>query len=374
MQRVPANRYISESSPVPRRGSMLVLSAFMMVIVMAVVAFAVDLSFISMTKSQLQNASDSAALATVAAIANTKLTGVAREAEARQWAIHYAERNQPNAGTLLADADITLGRWDRMTRTFIAVSPDVTPNAVEIVVRRTGAGGNEVPLFFGPVLGYSNADVTATTIATVGEDDLRDIMIVIDCSGSMKEAGRMTALKPAVLALIDELLTTDRLGLTVYSYMGSDKRETGIVETSLDLNHDPTVNRVPALQPAMYTAYTNIAGGIRVAVEEFITNPRSSTKSIDKIMVLMTDGHANRTEPPEKDPNQAIMYYAAAAAAENITIHSVSFGNDADTVHLRAAAELTGGTYHHVADGQHEELLEVFKKLGRGSGIARIVR
>jgi Ca-activated chloride channel family protein len=357
----------------PRRGSMIVLSALLLVVVIAFVAFAVDLSFISMTKSQLQNAADSASLATVLALANTPLDDNQREEKARQWDVTYAESNHGH-GEVLENADITLGHWDSKTRTFAELAPGGNPNAAQVVVRRSMSGGNEVPLFFAPVMGLSNVDVTATAVATIGEDDPRDIILVIDCSKSMGDHDRMTYTKSAAFALTDELLSSDRLGLAVYSYVKDKKTTTGFLERGLNFDHSLVLGRIPQLEPELYTSKTNIAGGMRVALEEFGTNPHPSGNEATKIMVLMTDGHANAAEAPEKSPNKSIEYYANEASAAGVIIHSVTLGSGADKKTVGEAAEITGGTYHHVDDDDSQTLIEVFKKIGRGNGQARIVQ
>jgi len=353
---------------------MAVLCAFLLIPIMAFTAFAVDLGYISMMKSQMQNAADSAAMAGVAVLANTNNDEEGREQRARLWARDYAERNQPTNGNVLVDSDITLGRWSTTTNTFSQLQAGEKPNSVRVVTRRSENEGNAVPLFFGSVLGVDDVDVTATSIAKTGEDDPRDIILVLDCSGSMSQNNRMTYTKAAAYALIDELLTTDRLGLVVYSYPEGGN-ETGHLERVMRLNHTPVLDRIPQLSPGLYNPYTNIAGGMRVAIEEFDANTRSlSPESVAKVMVLMTDGMANRSEAPGTTPNNSIQHYAQVALSSNIEIHSVTLGSGADQQHVREAAELTGGSYHHAEDGDFQSLIEAFRKIGNGSGIARIVQ
>ena len=369
----------TELQPVGRRvrsrlGSMAVLCAFLLIPIMAFAAFAVDLGYISMMKSQMQNAADSAAMAGVAVLANTNNDEEGREARARLWARKFAEQNQPTHGNVLVNADIILGRWSTTAGTFSVTQGGEKPNAVRVVTRRSQAEDNAVPLFFGAVLGIDDVDVTATSIAKTGEDDPRDIIMVLDCSGSMQENNRMTYTKAAAYALAEELLTTDRLGLVVYSYPQGGN-ETGHLERVMRLNHAPVLDRIPQLSPAMYAPWTNIAGGMRVAIDEFDANRRSlSPESVAKVMVLMTDGQANRSESPGTTPTNSIQHYAQVALSKNIEIHSVTLGSGADQQYVREAAELTGGSYHHVGDGNFQALIEAFRKIGNGSGIVRIVQ
>jgi len=312
-------------------------------------------------------------MAGVAFLSNTNNDLEGREQSARQWARDFAKLNQPTHGNVLVDTDITMGRWSTTTGTFSLLQGGERPNAVRVVTRRSENEDNAVPLFFGQVLGIDDVDVTATSIAKTGEDDPRDIVMVLDCSGSMAQNNRMTYTKAAAYALTDELLTTDRLGLVIYSRPVGG-RSTGFLERPLRLNHTPVIDRIPQLSPSMYGPWTNIAGGMRVAIEHFDSNERArNPASVAKVLVLMTDGRANRTEPPGTTPGNSIQHYAQVAEGKGIEIHSVTLGSGADREHVRAAAELTGGSYHHVEDGDFQALIEAFRKIGNGSGISRIV-
>jgi len=374
MRKVSTRSIQQTSVAADRKGSMLVLAAFMLVVLCGFVAFSVDLGFVAMTKSQLQNAADSAALATAASLTNTTLDEKDREALAKGWGVSFANQNQGQHGEVLRTSDVTLGVWDSGVKTFTPTTGDIKPNAAQVVVKRAGSNGNEVPLFFARVLGTKSIDVTATAIATSAEDDPRDVILVIDCSKSMKGKSRMDFTQAAAYALIDELMTTDRLGLVVYNYVEKDGTKTGHLENSMSFTHAPVVSRIPQLKPGLYDDWTNIAGGIRVALDEFKNNPRGSGKKAKKIIVLMTDGHANIAEFPQTSPTHSITYYAGLAAKQDVTIHSVTLGNGADKIWVRDAAEIADGTYHHVEDGNPQGLLEVFKKIGRGDGRIKLVR
>jgi hypothetical protein len=148
---------------------------------------------------------------------------------------------------------------------------------------------------------------------------MRDVMLVIDCSGSMSSYSRMTMTRAAALVLCDELGTDDRLGLAVYSYPvlingggnngggGGETRLSGRLERQLLNNFQPVRARIPQLIPNLYASTTCIGGGMRVAIEEFIANPRYDQlgDKVEQVMVLMTDGQANETEPPGANPNYA---------------------------------------------------------------------
>ncbi len=140
------------------RGSVLILVVLMMTMLLGFVGLAVDFGNLTVVRSQLQMTADAAALAGVNILSTSSGLVVST-------AQQYANLNHPNNGTVLRSADVVTGVWDSTNNTFTATSS--SPNAVRVTVRRTQANGNPVELLFLPVLGFSNADLTATATAQI---------------------------------------------------------------------------------------------------------------------------------------------------------------------------------------------------------------
>ena len=89
---------------------------------------------------------------------------------------------------------------------------------------------------------------------------------------------------------------------------GSETRLSGRLEKQLNANFQPVRARIPHLVPNLYASTTCIGGGMRVAIQEFIANPRLDPlgNKVEQVMVLMTDGQANETEPPGANPIDSI--------------------------------------------------------------------
>ena len=66
-----------------RRGSILVLSSVILVVALAFTAMVVDLSYVSLTRTELQNAADAAALAGALELGSQSSTSAASTAAAR---------------------------------------------------------------------------------------------------------------------------------------------------------------------------------------------------------------------------------------------------------------------------------------------------
>ena len=123
-----------------RRGAIAVLAALMCVILLGMIAFAVDIGYLAMARTQLQAAADSAALA--AAV-------VANQGQSTAFAVaSMSPRNNTVAGrsVQIASADVQFGTWDTSSRTFTQSS---TPgNAVQVTVRTNAANGGSYRAVF----------------------------------------------------------------------------------------------------------------------------------------------------------------------------------------------------------------------------------
>jgi Flp pilus assembly protein TadG len=144
--------------PQPNRGAVAVLAAFLLVMLLAMVAFAVDLGYIAHAQTELQRSADAAALAAASQLPD--------QAAAIAAAVATSRDNQTGVAPPIDPADIEFGFWNRDTVTFGDSALGGSPSAVRVTIRRTAAGGNALNLFFGQLLGRKRADVTATATAS----------------------------------------------------------------------------------------------------------------------------------------------------------------------------------------------------------------
>lgn len=168
----------------PRRGIVLVLAAFLMVVIFGMVAFAVDMGYITFVGSQLQRSADAASHAAVIQLVQN------RDPDDTFAVAQQMAKLNPAAGADvdLTNADVLIGR-----RNLIPGTNPVAynykwgeidgANAVKVIARRTeGSNMGPFSLFFAPVLGISKAEAQAESVAVLAP---RDIVFVIDVSGSM---------------------------------------------------------------------------------------------------------------------------------------------------------------------------------------------
>jgi hypothetical protein len=142
----------------PNRGAIAVLAAILLVMLLAMVAFAVDLGYIAHAQTELQRSADAAALAAAAQLPD--------QAAAIEAAVATCRDHQPGVTPELDPGDVEFGCWDRDGATWDAALFGQSPTAVRVTIRRSTAGGNGLHLFFGQLLGRNWADVSASAAAS----------------------------------------------------------------------------------------------------------------------------------------------------------------------------------------------------------------
>jgi Mg-chelatase subunit ChlD len=109
------------------------------------------------------------------------------------------------------------------------------------------------------------------------------------------------------------------------------------------------------LTASKYGGGTPIGAAIRDGAHYLEANHRDldiNGNSVRKLMVLMSDGYANK---PDGNGEGYAVDMAAYAASLEITIHTISLGNNADTALMASIANATGGE-HFPATGTGSEL------------------
>jgi Flp pilus assembly protein TadG len=170
------------------------LTAVLLVPLLGVIAFAVDMGYVTHTQNELQSAADAAALAGAARLSSGYvsyyLPGVtsAQQAtalssatsNARTYARNYAGYNTAGSESLtLLDRDIEYGYTDSSgnytalanydsSGTYTPLSQSTTyPNTMKVTLRRDGNANGALGLFFARVLGINSVNLTATAAATI---------------------------------------------------------------------------------------------------------------------------------------------------------------------------------------------------------------
>jgi Flp pilus assembly protein TadG len=165
------------SRNVQRRGAISVLAAFMSVLVLGMVAFAVDVGYVLSAKQELQRSADSAALAACWEYAKSLSQGNSTAdamTQGRSTAATYASSNGVGGVNLTinqntsnsATGDLVFGQIADLYDANSALTTG-TPgayNAVRVKVRRDSTLNGQTPFFFARIFGLTgqNLDAEAT--------------------------------------------------------------------------------------------------------------------------------------------------------------------------------------------------------------------
>lgn len=159
-----------------RDGNIVVMTAFLMVAMIAFIALAIDIGYLYSVRAELQRTADAAAIAAAWELidqdgsAGTE-TATNLSTDARNKAVQFAGLNKVAAGTPgLATDDVVVGYMANPrdpADPLVAVPSGTLPNAVQVRVQRTAAQNGKVGLFFAKVLGNDEAALDAQATAAL---------------------------------------------------------------------------------------------------------------------------------------------------------------------------------------------------------------
>jgi Flp pilus assembly protein TadG len=162
-----------------RPAAVSVLTAFLMVFLMIVVAFAVDLGYIIVVHIQLQNAADAAAMAGTSKLLDQSLLTTSpnqsqaianADAEAQRFSlantaggVHLQLANNTSNNP---SGDLVCGYLSNPSDLSQQMDFTRWPNSVAVRVRRDQVTNGSLSLFFARIMGINSEDLTATATAT----------------------------------------------------------------------------------------------------------------------------------------------------------------------------------------------------------------
>lgn len=336
-------------------GDALITTAMMLVVLLAMVALAVDVGMAYAERRKVQNAADAGALAAA-------------------WVL---VEGGTDAEVLAAVQQYTV--VENGAQSFTAVYlPSLTPvgsgfvPADSIGVRVDAEV--TVPTFLAGVIGIDT--MTATGEAGGGFSPV-DIMLVMDRSGSMDDDSCSLGpdLSPCASAVSQS--TCESCGGVWYlppqpidasknaakffvDLNNPNIARIGLASYALDYTLDqPLTNNFDQVRAAIdaltASGCTNAAGGLYVGRQE-LTGPRRRPDAIP-IMVFLTDGLPNKglgsaqscSGCPDYCPvaKDAARTQAYLAADEHIVIYTIALGEKADKVLMQDIASITGGVSYY---------------------------
>lgn len=317
---------------------MLILVAIMLIGFMVTVAFSVDIAHMHLAKTELRTATDAASKAAAATLSETFSEQAAIERGQQIAALNLVNGER----LLLAPEDFRFGRsMEKTSGRFEFAAGQSPKNSVQVTGRRTSdSPSGPIPLFFGNIMGFRLFEPRCVAAATYIE---RDVVLVVDRSGSMK-GEKFLDLVDAIdtfVATLEETPVNEQVGLASYSdYATSD--------VALTENLDAISSGIRLLRVG---GYTSISRGMRAG--QAIANDSQGIEFVERTMIVMTDGLHNRGPEPKE--------VAVELAADGVTIHTITFGQDADKVRMQEVASIGGGRHYHANDGT--QLREIYREI-----------
>jgi Ca-activated chloride channel family protein len=170
----------------------------------------------------------------------------------------------------------------------------------------------------------------------IDPEERKDVSLtfVIDVSGSMDQENRLGLVKRSLELLIEQLRSTDSVGIVVY---GSDARV--VLEPTSGADKGTILNAIYELHPE---GATNAEDGLRLGYRQ--ANRAFMPGAINRV-ILCSDGVANvgRTGP------ESIWDVISGYASEGITLTSVGFGmGNYNDVLMEQLADNGDGFYAYV--------------------------
>lgn len=335
-----------------RRGAMLPLIALILPLIIIMAAFAIDIAYMQLVRSELRTATDAAARAAARTLSLTQ-DQTAAIAAAKAAAAENFVANDP---LLLDDADIEIGRAaaDPVTSRFVFSAGGPLLNSVRVTGRRTqGSPSGPVGLFLGR---FMNVPIFEPVQTATGTQIDRDIAMVLDRSGSMTDpisgrgSGRWRPCDPVppnarwldaaaashdFLDALDSSPQSELVTLATYSTSAS-------LDVNLTGNYGAIRSRVDNLTLNYCGGWTAIGWGMEQGIRG-LTDASRARPFAAKSMVILTDGIHNTGPSP--------LTFVDAARAAGITVYTVTFSDEADQNLMRQVAEATGGKHYHAPTG-----------------------
>ncbi|MBX7191023.1 MAG: VWA domain-containing protein [Sandaracinaceae bacterium] len=169
-----------------------------------------------------------------------------------------------------------------------------------------------------------------------------DLVIVVDVSGSMNEAGKITAVRHALARMLESLDPADRVSIVTFS----DEAHEALPMTSV-ASARPVI--LEAIERLYADGGTNIEAGLSKAVEL-----ARRARSTDTRVVFLSDGMAT----VGRTSHEEILRAVAPLSGMHVPLTTIGVGDAIDFELLEDLARDHGGAFHFV--DQPAEVERVF--------------
>lgn len=184
------------------------------------------------------------------------------------------------------------------------------------------------------------------------------VALVVDCSGSMADTGKLTAVQAGLRAFAERLRPDDEVALVTFA------TEARVVAHRRARGDGQWL--AAAIEELQAGGNTNLLGGLLLGLDELAVLDGAPR---DRRVVLLTDGIANCGET---DPER-ILAAASQRTAQGIDLATIGVGQDLDVPLLQRLADGAHGLFHFVAGADDVQKVFVQEACSLLMPIARAV-
>lgn len=183
-----------------------------------------------------------------------------------------------------------------------------------------------------------------------------DIVILIDCSGSMKKTDPQSYRKPAAKLFISLLGEKDRIGIIGF---GESAKVLATLTENTKKNRGSLFNAVNKITSKEFS--TNITDAVRKGFEELKTSDKKN-----RIIILMSDGKlALGSEEKDKEAFSELSKLLPELTKSGVRLYSIAFTEMSDIKLLEDMAKVTGGFFRLAKTDKdlHVIFTSIFEKI-----------
>jgi Mg-chelatase subunit ChlD len=342
-----------------------------MLVIVVLSAFAINIAYLELNRTEMYIASDSASRA-----AGREFMITQDMSRARNQGRLAAELNTIGGKQLtLENNDFVFGqaRRDALTTRYSFTPGGERPNAVEVTAKRTRNSRNgPINVLIPNPFEVNGVDSTQTARSNQTEVD---IAIVLDRSGSMafsadelSSATRPRAAPPgwdfngpapnpsrwrdAVSAVGEFLVELDRTAVSEIVSLSTYNHDVS-VDQELTSNYASIQSGLQTYTNHFVEGDTNIGGGIFAGLKTFASTRNRPYAS--RVMILLTDGIDTMGSNP--------VFAAEEAAKQKVMVFTITFSSEADQTTMKLVAEKGLGKHYHATSGA--SLTGVFQDIAK---------
>ncbi|MET0050283.1 MAG: VWA domain-containing protein [Candidatus Thiodiazotropha sp.] len=196
-------------------------------------------------------------------------------------------------------------------------------------------------------------------------DEMADVRILIDVSGSMKKNDPENLRRPALRLLVGLLPPDTRAGVWTFGQYVNMQIPLGQVDKAWKAKARKSSESIGS--PGQFT---NIEDALKRATEDWSGPPGPYRRSV----ILLTDGMVDISKDRARNAaskKRIIQGILPGLKQQGVTIHTIALSKNADHELMRQLADTTGGWYEMTesADALQKLFLRLFEKVGKPDAI-----